>query len=127
MEIMLLFKIYEENDLIDIKIEKVCKNLFHAKEIEYSDIAKEKLIRFQKHFPTYPLCIAKTQYSISDDKNLLGYPKNTTIHIRDLKVSNGAEFIVVYLGDIMTMPGLPKIPAANQIDIDQNGEIINIF
>ena len=119
--------LYEENDLIDIKIEKVCKNLFHAKEIEYSDIAKEKLIRFQKHFPTYPLCIAKTQYSISDDKNLLGYPKNTTIHIRDLKVSNGAEFIVVYLGDIMTMPGLPKIPAANQIDIDQNGEIINIF
>lgn len=119
--------LYQIDDSIEDKIENVCKKLFHAKEIVYSDIAKEKLIQFENHFSKYPLCIAKTQYSISDDKNLLGYPKNTTIHIRDLKVSNGAEFIIVYLGDIMTMPGLPKEPAAYQIDVNQEGKIIHIF
>ena len=74
-----------------------------------------------------PICIAKTQYSFSDNKNLLGAPKNFKITINDVKLSNGAEFIVCIAGDIMTMPGLPKIPVAENIDIDKNGEIIGLF
>ena len=73
------------------------------------------------------MCIAKTQYSLSDQKDLLGYPKDFTVTVRDLHVSAGAEFIVVYLGDIMTMPGLSKTPAALQIDVDKEEKIIHIF
>ena len=73
-----------------------------------------------------PICIAKTQYSISDQKDLLGNPRDYTLTIKDLRVYNGAGFITVYLGDIMTMPGLPTHPAAEQIDVD-NDQVINIF
>lgn len=119
--------LYDEKDPIVDKIEKVCKNLFHAKDVQYSDEAMRKIKIYQEKFPTFPLCVAKTQYSISDDKNKLGYPKNFTVTVRDLHVSAGAEFIVVYLGDIMTMPGLPKKAAAEEINVDEKGNIINIF
>ena len=74
-----------------------------------------------------PICIAKTQYSISDDPKKLGYPKNTEVTVRDMKVSAGAGFIVVYMGNIMTMPGLSKQPAYMQIDINDKGNIIGLF
>ncbi len=74
-----------------------------------------------------PVCIAKTQYSLSDDATLLGRPKNFTITIRDLRLSNGAGFVVAYAGDIMTMPGLPKTPAADKIDVENNGVILGLF
>ena len=74
-----------------------------------------------------PICIAKTQYSMSDDPTLLGAPTGFKITIRDLKLSNGAGFIVVETGDIMVMPGLPKVPAANNIDIDDSGKITGLF
>lgn len=118
---------YNDDDLISTKIEKVATKIFHAKEVKYSKEALEKLELYQKYFAKYPLCIAKTQYSLSDQKDLLGYPKDFTITVRDLHVSAGASFIVVYLGDIMTMPGLSKMPAALQIDVDKEEKIINIF
>ena len=74
-----------------------------------------------------PICVAKTQYSLSDDPSLLGAPEGFTITVKDVKVSAGAGFIVVYTGSIMTMPGLPKSPAALQIDVDENGVIDGLF
>ena len=74
-----------------------------------------------------PVCIAKTQYSLSDNPALLGAPKNFEITVRNVTLSNGAGFIVVYTGDIMTMPGLPKVPAAHSIDVDSNGKIVGLF
>ena len=78
-------------------------------------------------YSNLPICIAKTQYSISDDPKKLGYPKDTEVTVRDMKVSTGAGFIVVYMGNIMTMPGLSKHPAYMQIDIDNNGNIVGLF
>ena len=118
---------YQDDDLIKTKIQKVATKIFHAKEVQYTKEAIEKLELYQTYFPKYPLCIAKTQYSLSDQKDLLGYPKDFTVTVRDLHVSAGAEFIVVYLGDIMTMPGLSKTPAALQIDVDKEEKIIHIF
>ena len=74
-----------------------------------------------------PICVAKTQYSFSDDATLLGAPKGFNIHVRDVKVSSGAGFIVVYTGTVMTMPGLPKIPAAENIDVDDSEKIKGLF
>ena len=74
-----------------------------------------------------PVCIAKTQYSLSDDPALLGKPQGFSITVRDVRLSNGAGFIVVYTGDIMTMPGLPKVPAAERIDVDKDGKITGLF
>ena len=74
-----------------------------------------------------PVCIAKTQYSLSDNAKLLGRPTDFTITIRDLRLSNGAGFVVAYAGDIMTMPGLPKVPAAEKIDVDENAVIHGLF
>ena len=74
-----------------------------------------------------PVCIAKTQYSLSDDPALLGRPQGFTVTVRDVRLSNGAGFVVVYTGDIMTMPGLPKLPAAERIDVDSKGTITGLF
>ena len=78
-------------------------------------------------FDNAPICMAKTQYSFSDNAKLLGAPKNFTVTVRNLKVSAGAGFIVALTGDIMTMPGLPKVPAAEKIDVDENGRITGLF
>ena len=78
-------------------------------------------------FKNCPVCMAKTQYSFSDDPKLLGAPENFTVTVRKVKVSAGAGFIVVLTGDVMTMPGLPAHPAAENIDVDENGKIIGLF
>ena len=78
-------------------------------------------------FNNLPVCVAKTQYSFSDDQTLLGAPEGFTVTVRNLKVSAGAGFIVALTGDIMTMPGLPKVPAAEKIDVDENGKITGLF
>lgn len=119
--------IYKDDDKLESKIKKVCQKIFHAKDVLYTEEAQKKLVDYEKDFGTYPLCIAKTQYSLSDEEEKLGYPKDFTVTVRDLHVSNGAEFIVVYLGNITTMPGLSKEPAALQIDINDKNEIIGIF
>ncbi len=78
-------------------------------------------------FANLPICMAKTQYSFSDDPSKLGAPDNFTVTIKNVKISAGAGFIVVLTGDIMTMPGLPKVPAAEKIDVDENGKISGLF
>ena len=119
---------YQESLPIVDKIEIVAKKIYGAEGVIFSPNAKKEIKRIEElNRDKLPICIAKTQYSFSDNKNLLGAPKNFKITINDVKLSNGAEFIVCIAGDIMTMPGLPKIPVAENIDIDKNGEIIGLF
>ena len=95
---------------------------------KYTEQAEKSLKEIETlGFAELPVCVAKTQYSLSDDPSLLGKPENFRITVRDLKVSAGAGFIVVYTGDIMTMPGLPKQPAALRIDCDNDGNISGLF
>lgn len=120
--------LYDDNDSISEKIESVCKNIYHAKEIKYEENASEKIKLYEQlGYGNYPICIAKTQYSISDDPKKLGYPKDYTITIRDAKVCNGAKFIVLYAGNILTMPGLPKVPAYEGMTIDNNRIISGLY
>ncbi len=96
--------------------------------MEFSSAAKKQLKRLEQlGFGNLPVCIAKTQYSFSDDPTLLGAPTGFTVTVKNVKVSAGAGFIVVLTGDIMTMPGLPKSPAAERIDVDENGRITGLF
>ena len=119
--------IYELNLSLEGKIEKVAKEIYGAKNVIYSEEAKIDIEQIRNLAKNMPVCIAKTQYSFSDDpKNLLC--KNPfDIHISSVELKNGAEFVVVKTGKIMTMPGLPKNPAAENIDIDENGNIVGIF
>ena len=101
--------IYENNDSTETKIDKVCKEIYGASNVEYLDVAKEKIENINKlGYSKLPICIAKTPLSLSDNPKLLGRPKDFTIKIKDIKISGGAGFIIVYAGDIMTMPGLGK-------------------
>ena len=115
---------YDINDEINIKIEKLCKKHLYAKEIKYTDLAVNKLNKI-KDFNNYPICIAKTQYSVTDDPKKLGFPKDNILTITDLEVNNGSEFITVYMGRILTMPGLPKVPNYEKIKII-DGEVTGI-
>ena len=120
--------LYENNISILNKIETIAKNIYHAGNINYSDIALNKIKEYEKlGFSDYPICIAKTQYSLSDDQTKLGYPTNFEITVRDVNIYTGAKFIVVYLGDIMTMPGLSKHANYERIDIDNNYKIEGLF
>ncbi|MBR1748704.1 MAG: formate--tetrahydrofolate ligase [Bacilli bacterium] len=118
--------LYKKENTIKEKIEKVCKEILHAGKVEYEPIAEKKIRESQEEFGELPICIAKTQYSLSDDKNKLGDPRDYTMTVKDIRIYNGAGFITVYLGNIMTMPGLSKEPAATKIDVD-NDTILNIF
>ena len=120
--------IYDLNDDIKTKIEKVAQKIYYAKGVEYSEEALREIERIEKMgYGNYPICIAKTQYSFSDDPKILECDKDYNIKIRGVEIKNGAEFIVVLAGKIMTMPGLPKEPAAEKIDILDNGEVVGIF
>lgn len=111
--------VYDINDSIKEKIYKVSTKIYGAKDVEYSDIALEKLSLLEEH-NNMPICIAKTQYSLSDDPKNLDPKEDYNIHVADLVLKAGAEFIVVLTGDIMTMPGLPKVPNSENIDIIDN-------
>lgn len=103
--------LYEDNLSIKDKIEVLAKNVYHAGNIEYSDSSLEVLAEIDKlNLNNYPICVAKTQYSISDNKNLLGYPKDYTLHVKSIRIQTGSKMIIVLLNDIITMPGLPKVP-----------------
>ncbi len=108
---------YDINDSIKAKIYKVSTKIYGAKDVEYSDVALEKLSLLEEKYNNVPICIAKTQYSLSDDPKNLDPKKDYNIHVTDLVLKSGAEFIVVLTGDIMTMPGLPKVPNSENIDI----------
>lgn len=120
--------IYEKNDTIKQKIEKIATEIYGAESVEYLSKAEEKINKIEKlKCDKLPICIAKTQYSFSDDSKNLECKNPFKIHINDIQLKNGAGFIVALAGKIMTMPGLPKIPAAENINIDSNGDIIGIF
>ena len=119
---------YELDIPIEKKIEAVVKKIYGGDGVEFSSAAKKQLKRLEQlRFGNLPVCIAKTQYSFSDDPTLLGAPTGFTVTVKNVKVSAGAGFIVVLTGDIMTMPGLPKSPAAERIDVDENGRITGLF
>jgi len=120
--------IYELEEDIKTKIEKVAKKVYGAEDVEYTKDAEEKIAELEKQgFSNLPICIAKTQYSFSDDPKNLECKEKFNIKIKDVMLKSGAGFITVLTGDIMTMPGLPKIPSAENINIDENENIIGIF
>ena len=113
---------------IEEKLEMICKRVYHAAGVKLTPEAKKQAKRLAElGFGGLPICMAKTQYSFSDNQNLRGAPEGFTVTVRNLKVSAGAGFIVALTGDIMTMPGLPKEPAAEKIDVDEDGRIVGLF
>ena len=119
---------YNTEDSIAQKLNDIARNIYHADGAVLVDNAVKQVKELEAlGFDKLPICMAKTQYSFSDDPTKLGAPKDFTITVRNLKVSAGAGFLVALTGDIMTMPGLPKVPAAEKIDVDENGRIIGLF
>ncbi len=119
---------YDINLGIKEKLEAIATRLYHADGVDLVEKAPKQLAQIEAlGFGSLPICVAKTQYSFSDDPKKLGAPKNFRVAVRNLKVSAGAGFIVALTGDIMTMPGLPKVPSAEKIDIDENGVITGLF
>ena len=110
------------------KIRKIAKEIYRAKDVEFDSAALKKLKTFEENgYGKLPVCIAKTQNSISHDPKLIGAPKDFLFPVKDVQLYAGAGFVVVLAGDIMTMPGLPKAPAALDIDVDDNGVISGLF
>ena len=123
------FKVlYDENASIKDKIGTIAREIYGADGVDFTKSCEKQIATIEKlGFDKLPICMAKTQYSFSDDATLLGRPKGFTITVRDIKVSRGAGFLVALTGEIMTMPGLPKVPAANNMDILPSGEIVGLF
>ena len=120
--------IYNDSDSIKEKILKIAKNIYYAKDVKYSEEAEKQIENIEKMgYAKLPICIAKTQYSFSDDPKNLECKDDYNINVRGVELKAGAGFVVVLAGKIMTMPGLPKVPAAESIDIDEDGEIVGIF
>ncbi len=120
--------IYDEKLTIKEKLDIIAKEIYRADGVTYTSQAEKAIKEIETlGSDRIPVCVAKTQYSLSDDQTKLGKPEGFNITIRDVKLSSGAGFVVAYAGDIMTMPGLPKVPAANNIDVDDNGVISGLF
>ena len=120
--------VYEDNLSLQEKIETIAKKIYRADGVNFTAAAKKQLATIESlGFGELPVCMAKTQFSFSDDASLLGAPRGFKISIKDVKVCAGAGFVVVKTGDIMTLPGLPKVPSAEKIDIDENGVITGLF
>ncbi|CCQ95934.1 Formate--tetrahydrofolate ligase [[Clostridium] ultunense Esp] len=120
--------IYDSNESIRDKINTIAKEVYGADGVEFTKSCEKKIKQIEElGLDKMPICMAKTQYSLSDDPTLLARPEGFKITVRDIRVSNGAGFLVALTGEIMTMPGLPKVPAANNIDILESGEIVGLF
>lgn len=120
--------LYDVNLSVKEKIEKIAKEIYGADGVEFTQKCIKDIKQIEKlGLDKMPICMAKTQYSLSDDPKLLGRPKGFKIEVRQIRISAGAGFLVVLTGDIMTMPGLPKVPAANNMDILSNGKIVGLF
>jgi formate--tetrahydrofolate ligase len=127
----------EENDFtysydldlsIEEKLEAIVKKIYHGDGVVLTPAAKKQAAQLTAlGFDKLPICVAKTQYSFSDNAALLGAPRGFTVTVKNIKVSAGAGFLVALTGDIMTMPGLPKVPAAERIDVDDTGKISGLF
>ena len=120
--------LYNDELPLKEKIETISKEIYGASAVEYAPAAEKQLAKIESMgFGNLPVCMAKNQYSLSDDATLLGRPENFTIHIREVYVNAGAGFVVALTGAVMTMPGLPKVPAANGIDVNEEGKITGLF
>jgi formate--tetrahydrofolate ligase len=110
------------------KLNTIAKEIYRAERVEFLPQAKKALAQLEAlGYGNLPVCVAKTQYSLSDDPAKLGKPEGFTITVRDLRVSAGAGFVIAYTGDVLTMPGLPKVPAAEKMGIDDTGIITGLF
>ena len=119
---------YDAEDTIENKLDAIARKIYRADGVDLTPAARKQLRQLTElGFDKLPVCMAKTQFSFSDDPALLGAPTGFRITVRELKVSAGAGFLVAKTGDIMTMPGLPKVPAAERIDVDENGRISGLF
>ena len=119
---------YDADDTIENKLNAIATKVYHADGVDFTSAAAKQLRQLEDQgFGNLPICVAKTQYSFTDDQTKLGAPRGFRITVRNLKVSAGAGFIVALTGDIMTMPGLPKVPAAEKIDVTPDGRIIGLF
>lgn len=120
--------LYEDNLSLKEKIEKIAKEIYGARAVIYEPAAEKQLAKIESMgFGTLPVCMAKNQYSLSDDAKKLGRPENFDLHIREVYINAGAGFVVALTGAVMTMPGLPKVPAANNIDVTDDGKITGLF
>ena len=121
-------QLYDYNDTLENKAKKICKEIYRAGDVTFSDKAKEKLASFEKNgFGNLPVCIAKTQYSLTDDQKVLGAPRDFTMHVSDVRLSSGAGFVVFLMGKIMTMPGLSKEPAYLGMKFSNSGKISGLY
>ena len=119
---------YGDELSIEEKLNAIVTKVYRGTRVVLTDSAKKQAKRLTElGFGSFPICMAKTQYSFSDNQKLTGAPRDFTVTVRNLKVSAGAGFIVALTGDIMTMPGLPKVPAAEKIDVDETGRISGLF
>jgi formate--tetrahydrofolate ligase len=120
--------VYEDGDPLWEKIEKISRKIYRASHVNADAKVREQIARLQESgYGHFPVCVAKTQYSFSTDAHLRGAPSDHTINVREVRLSAGAEFVVMICGDIMTMPGLPKAPAAQKIDIGDDGKVVGLF
>ncbi len=120
--------LYKDNLSLQEKILKIAREIYRAEKVEFSPLAEEKLQKFTENgYGSLSVCIAKTQNSISHDKKMLNAPQGYILPVRDVSLSAGAGFVVVFAGDILDMPGLPKHPAAENVDVDENGKISGLF
>ena len=120
--------LYDENLPIKAKIRIIAKEIYGAEDVVFSSSAEKQICEIEKlGLDKKPICMAKTQYSLSDNPELLGRPSDFKVNVKEVRVSNGAGFVVALTGEIMTMPGLPKVPAAEKMDILKDGSITGLF
>jgi formate--tetrahydrofolate ligase len=120
--------LYEDNATLWDKMQAIATKIYHASEITADSKVRAQIRQLQEAgYGHYPVCVAKTQYSFSTDPKLRGAPAQHVVNIREVRLAAGAEFVIMICGDIMTMPGLPKVPAANSIDVDAEGRITGLF
>merc|ERR550514_2151592 len=119
--------VYSDEQPMLEKIRAIATKIYGAKEVKVSDGVRKKLEKWTKEFPAFPVCMAKTQMSFSTDASKRGAPSDHVVEVREVKLANGAGFVVAICGDMMTMPGLPKVPAAERIDITAGGVISGLF
>jgi formate--tetrahydrofolate ligase len=120
--------VYDEKDTLWDKINKIAKNVYRASEVTADAKVRGQIKKLQEDgYGHYPVCVAKTQYSFSTDPQLRAAPENHVVNVREVRLAAGAEFIVMICGDIMTMPGLPKVPSAAKIDLDDSGKVVGLF
>jgi formate--tetrahydrofolate ligase len=119
--------VYEDADPLWEKMEKIARKVYRADGVTADAKVKEQIARLQADYGHYPVCVAKTQYSFSTDPARRNAPTGYTINVREVRLSAGAEFVVMICGDVMTMPGLPKVPSATKIDIDDQGKVVGLF